>query len=110
VANAFQLTVKTEAAWRYAVRAGFKSRIAIATRLDAITEAVAAGHTLDEIREEIIDMRGWAWSGPLDEWAWMDHRLDELAAYLTTPEESRTLRELAADLEADILAHHGERV
>lgn len=103
MADAFTLTVKTGAITRYAERAGFKSFKTIQSYMAEIERFVALSIPLSEIKGLVIEMRGWAWAGPLGEWTWLDNRLDELAEYLSSPEEQVTNRELIERLEASLL-------
>lgn len=106
MADAFTLGVKVEAIRRLADRRGMKSRVAIGRRLDEIERYIRLKLPLSEIKNLVIDMRVWCWTGPLEEARWFDDRLEHLAEYLSTPEEKLELRELTARLEADILAFH----
>lgn len=103
MSDAFTLTVKTGAITRYAKRAGFKRTATIASYMAEIERRVALSIPLSEIKSLVVDMRGWAWAGPLDEWAWLDNRLDELAEYLSTDEERVSNRELVERLERSLL-------
>ena len=103
----FTLTTKTAAIATYAERYGFRSRMAISRRLREIDRYAQLNLPAAQIKNLVIDMRGWCWDGPPTEARWFDNRLAELAEYLSTPEEELELRELAARLERDILAHHG---
>jgi hypothetical protein len=103
MADAFTLTVKTAAITRYAERRRFTTLKTIQSYMAEIERQVALKLPLSEVKGLVIDMRAWAWYGRLDEWTWLDDRLDELAHYLSTPEERLSNQELAARLEKSLL-------
>jgi hypothetical protein len=93
----FTFSIKVEATERAGYRLfGQNAGRSIATRTVAISQLIASRVEPAKIREVIIGMRSWAFSGNLRAAGWLDNRLDELAGYLDSPEDAADIDELVS--------------